>query len=97
MQKNPNLKPIYLKNSNSSPKCPSQNVLWLGVKLHGLGSNTRPKHIGFYIFKKNYVLRLLHIGPKNLAYCLRLGLGFRIFGLGLRLVTLRPMLFWPKA
>jgi hypothetical protein len=31
-----------------------------------------------------------------MAYHLRLGLGFRIFGLGLKLVTLRPMLFWPK-
>jgi hypothetical protein len=27
----------------------AQATLWLGVKLHGLRSNTRPKHIDFYL------------------------------------------------
>jgi hypothetical protein len=40
-----------------------------GVKLHGLESNIRPKHIDFFnlIFKKIYDLKLFHIGPKDIA------------------------------
>lgn len=34
---------------NPRPKCLSQNMIWLGFKLHGLRFNTMPKHIDFYL------------------------------------------------
>jgi len=39
----------------------------LGVKLHSLRSNTRPKHFHFNSFLKLYGLMLFHIGPKDIG------------------------------
>jgi hypothetical protein len=60
----------YVKNdTNPKPKCSSQNLLWFGFIFCGLGSNTRPKHMDFYLMFLFLWSRVIsHHAQGHLAY-----------------------------
>jgi hypothetical protein len=57
------------KYFNPKPKCSSQNLLWFGFIFCGLGSNTRPKPMEFYLMFLFLWSRVIsHHAQGHLAY-----------------------------